>query len=368
MPRSDLLKNVKRIVVKIGTSTITDEGEISDEKLSSVVDGVSSLMERGYEVVLVTSGAITAGATELKKKSGALSIPEKQALASVGQTILINEYRKYFARRGLSVGQILLTEDDVKHRRRFLNARHTINTLLQLGVVPIVNENDTVVVKEIKFGDNDTLSAHIASVVDAQLLILLSDIDGFYNDLSDDMPVEEIYRITPDVIEKAGGAGSAYGTGGMITKIRAAEIIIRFGEKMIIANGNEDRILARIMDGENIGTIFAGNGKTLSSRKKWLAVRKPKGSLSLDDGAVAALVSGKKSLLASGILDIEGSFNMGDCVEFTGPGNLNIGKGIVNYDNNELHIIKGKKSSEIKKILGSRFFDEVVNRDNIVIY
>ena len=368
MPRKDLIKHVKRIVVKVGTSTICTSNEISDKKISAIVRDVSALIQRGYQVVIVSSGAIAAGAGSMSRSNGSLTIPEKQALASVGQTVLMNTYRKYFTKKGIHVGQILLTEDDIKNRRRFLNARHTLEALLDMGVVPVINENDSVVVKEIKFGDNDTLAAHVSSLINADLLILLSDIDGFYRDLSDPEPVEEIYRITDEIIEHAGGTGSEYGTGGMITKIRAAEIIIRFGEKMIIANGAKEGVLSHIMNGEKIGTIFVGTSKPLSSRKKWLAIRNPKGKIIIDDGAVEAVLKKKKSLLATGICGIDGTFDMGDTVEITDMNGGSCGKGIVNYNNVELGIIKGKRTQEIRKLLGYKYYDEVINRDDLIVF
>ncbi len=368
MPRKELIKNVKRVVVKIGTSSLTEEGEISHGKISRFVKQVCDVLDMGYQVVVVSSGAITAGAGRLGKERGALSIPRKQALAAVGQALLINEYRKYFSRRGYEVGQILLTEDDLKHRRRFLNARHTMETLLEMKIVPIVNENDTVVVKEIKFGDNDTLSAHITSLVTADLLILLSDVQGFYMNLDDPEPVDEIRKISEDIFARAGGSGSSHGTGGMMTKIKAAELIIRFGEKMVIAHASEANILKRILAGERIGTIFTGSEKRLSSRKKWVALKKPKGSIFIDAGAVEAISKRKKSLLATGIVALEGTFDMGAVVELFDADKKPVAKGIVNYNCSELSGIMGKNTREIKKVLGGTYFDEVINRDDLVIY
>jgi glutamate 5-kinase len=297
-----------------------------------------------------------------------LTIPEKQALAAVGQTILMNEYRNKFHRKGLRVGQVLLTEDDVRHRTRFLNARHTLEALFKLGIVPIVNENDTVAVHEIRFGDNDMLSAHVASLVHANLLVLLTDIDGFYMNLDDPAPVEEIRVVDDAIICRAGGAGSTYGTGGMLSKIHAARVMMQFGERMIIAPARKKMVLNRIMDGETIGTIFVGNDRQLSGRKRWLALRKAAGTIRLDPGAVVAICEGKKSLLASGITAIEGTFGMGDIVDLVDPEGRLIGKGISNYGSNELMLIKGKKSAEIKKILGENIFGETINRDNMIVY
>jgi len=368
MPRKNLLKHVKKIVVKIGTSSITDKGRISIKKISGFVDDVDRLIKKGYRLVIVTSGAIATGATTLGRKRDSITIPEKQALASVGQAILINEYRKHFDKKGIKVGQILLTEDDVKNRKRFVNARHTLDTLMEMGVIPIVNENDSVAIEEIKFGDNDTLSAHVACLIDADLLILLSDIDGFYREMDDPEPVEEIYEITDDVIERAGGSGSDHGTGGMLTKIKAADIIIRFGEMMIIANSRVENILGRIMNGDKIGTIFVGKDKQLKGKKRWISMRNPRGLIVLDAGAVEALRIKKKSLLASGIKSVTGHFEMGDVVELSDESGNKFGKGSVNYNRSELELIKGKRTADIKGILGSKYFDEVVNRNDLVLY
>ncbi len=367
--RKELLKHVRRIVVKVGSSIITENGGISTNRIAMLTSDIASVISEGYQVVIVSSGAISAGAGALNKKRENCTIPEKQALASVGQSILINEYRKCFSWEGYEVGQILLTEDDVKHRRRFLNARNTFNTLLKMSIVPVVNENDTVVIKEIKFGDNDTLSAHVANIVEADLLVLLSDVDGYYHDLSDNAPVAEIREITDDVIMRAGGAGSVHGTGGMLTKIRAAEMVVRSGEMMIIANGRKEGILGRIMKGENTGTIFIGTNGSMKSRKRWIAFNmKTAGSLIIDDGAVEAIRDHKKSLLASGILDVRGSFDNGDAVDILDSRDEKVGKGIVNYTHQQLAVIKGKKTVEIKSILGSVYHDEVINRDDLITY
>jgi len=365
--RSELAKQVKRIVIKIGSSSITDNDKICTEKIFKFASEMTSLKKSGYDVILVTSGAISSGAGHLNINRDKLTIPEKQALAAVGQTLLMNEYRESFAKLGFSVGQVLLTEDDMRHRRRFLNARNAINALLDMNVIPVINENDTVVVSEIKFGDNDTLSAHVLNLIEGDLLILLSDIDGFYNDLKDPEPLYEIHKITEDIKSKSGGTGSAHGTGGMITKINAAEMIMKLGGKMIIADGKKPDILAKIMNGERVGTLFAGESVKVPGRKKWISMRKPKGSVIIDDGAVKALVSGKKSLLASGIIDVNGRFDMGDIIEILDITSSGVAKGIVNYKSEELAIIKGKKTKEIKEILGSEFFDEVINRDDMVI-
>ena len=369
MSRAEHIKGVRRIVVKVGTSSVTEGGLISHAKIQKLTDDISGLIRRGYQVVLVSSGAIGTGAGALGKDRSVMTIPQRQALASVGQVLLINEYRVCFEAAGFAIGQILLTEDDVKHRRRFLNGRHTVEALLEMGIVPVVNENDSVVVKEIKFGDNDTLSAHVASLIEADLLILLSDVDGFYMDIErDDAPVSLVEKITPELAQRAGGSGTIGGTGGMVTKLSAADVMIRFGEKMIIANSSLPNVLNRVMDGENIGTLFLGTGRHMASKKQWIALHKINGTVTIDGGAVDAICGRKKSLLATGVVALQGEFDMGDIVAVVGPNGAEIAKGVVNYKSSELELIAGKRTDEIKKILGGAvFYEEVINRDNLVL-
>lgn len=369
MPRKQYFHNIKRVVIKIGSSSLTGDAGISHEKMSAFVKQTAALVRGGYQVVLVTSGAVSAGAGKLSRDRSSLSIPEKQALAAVGQTILMNEYRTHFIEEGLEVGQILMTEDDVKNRNRYLNVRNTMNELLHMNVIPIVNENDSVVVKEIKVGDNDTLSAYVTNLVEAQLLILLSDIDGFYYDLKDEFPADVIYDIDETIINAAGGSGSLHGTGGMMTKIRAADMIIRSGGMMVIAKSAESDVLERIVKGHKIGTLFLSKNRSLSGRKRWISFHlSVAGAVKVDDGAHRALVEGNKSLLASGIVEVSGEFSQGDGVELCRKDGTPFGKGITNYANDELEKIKGKKSSEIEEILGSKYYDEAIHRDNLTIY
>jgi len=369
--RKDLLKKVRRVVVKVGSSLVTQNDLISTRRISALVKDISFVVnDLKVEVVLVSSGAIASGLGSLNKKRQNFTIPEKQALASVGQVVLVNEYKKHFARQGLNIGQILLTEDDLKNRRRFLNARHSLNALLKLGAVPIINENDSVVVKEIKFGDNDTLSAHVAGLVEADLLILLSDVAGFYDNPLAPKPsfLKEITKIDDQIRSKAGSPKNSCGTGGMMTKIKAAEIMMKFGEKMIIADGRQKEVLSKILKGEEIGTIFYNQRKPLSSRKKWITLKKTKGIIFVDQGAVNALAISKKSLLAIGIVKVEGQFQMGDPVSLADNKGNFIGQGIVNYNSDELVQIMGKKNIEIKRILGYNYFSEVINRDDLIIF
>jgi glutamate 5-kinase len=368
MKRSDFLKKVKRIVVKIGSSSLTEGSLISTAKIDKFSSDVAELKKMGYEIAIVTSGAISSGAGVLNLSRNNLTIPEKQALAAVGQAVLMNEYRKCFSRLNHHIGQVLLTEDDMRNRKRFLNAKNALDSLFKMNVIPVINENDTVTISEIKFGDNDTLSAHVFNLIEADLLIMLSDIDGFYHDLNDPEPVYEIFKITDDVRRRAGGAGTTHGTGGMVTKINAAELIMRFGGMMIIAAGKEQGILKKIMTGERKGTLFAGEKIKINERKKWISMRKPRGRINIDDGAVKAIINGKKSLLATGVSSIYGKFDMGDIIEVADLKDNIVAKGIVNYSTEELAIIKGKKTSEIRNLLNGHFFDEVINRDDMIIF
>jgi len=367
MERTELFKKIKRVVVKIGTSSITDDDRISAAKIEGFARQISSIRKSGYEVVIVTSGAISAGAGILGMKRTNLAIPEKQALAAVGQAVLMNEYKSCFSLYGCSVGQVLLTEDDMRHRTRFLNARNTLNALINMDVIPVINENDTVAVNEIKIGDNDTLSAHVYSLVEADLLVLLSDIDGFYNDLNDPEPVRFIGKISDDIRSRAGGSGTKHGTGGMVTKVNAAEMIMRLGGMMVIADGGEESVLERVLRGEMTGTLFAGQSVKVNSRKKWISMRKGKGIVVIDDGAVNAITKNKKSLLAAGITHVNGRFVMGDIIDVVNSSDVPVARGIVNYSSEELEQIKGKKNAEIRGILGIKYFEEVINRDDFIL-
>lgn len=368
MKRREILKNVKRVVIKIGSSSLTEDNTISSIKISRFSSDVAVLKKMGYEIAVVTSGAISSGAGVLNISRNNLTIPEKQALAAVGQAVLMNEYRKCFDKLRFHIGQVLLTEDDMRNRKRFLNARNALESLFKMNVIPIINENDTVTVSEIKFGDNDTLSAHIFNLIEADLLIMLSDIDGFYHNLDDPEPVYEIFKIDDEIKKKSGGAGTAHGTGGMTTKINAAELIMRFGGMMIIADGNETGILKKIMSGERIGTLFTGEAVKINERKKWISMRKARGRIIIDDGAVKAIINGKKSLLATGVVEISGRFDMGDIIEVADKENKILAKGIVNYSTDEMNIIKGKKTNEIRNLLNGHFFDEVINRDDLIVF
>jgi glutamate 5-kinase len=370
--REEYLNNTRRIVVKVGSSTLTyPNGRLNFERIESIVRQIADIHNRGIEVILVTSGAVGAGMGKLGLKSKPKTIPQKQAAASVGQGILINIYEKIFSEYGKTIGQILLTRDDFTNRIRFLNANHALHTLLNNGVIPVINENDSVVVDEIKFGDNDTLSALVASLIEADLLVLLSDIDGFY----DDNPavnknaklISYIDKITDDVENAAGGAGSKVGTGGMYTKIQAAKIAVSSGISMVIANGAEHGILYDILDGKDKGTWFQPDKNPLHARERWIAFSTGvKGKITIDSGAEKAIIK-NKSLLASGITDVEGCFGEGQVVSIINTDKVEIARGVVNYNSMEISNIKGLNSSEIEDKLGYKYYDEIIHINNMVV-
>jgi len=361
----------KRIVIKIGTAVLTKpSGVINEVTIERIVDDVAELLNSGAEVIIVTSGAIGAGLGRLKLQGG--SIREKQALASIGQGHLMSIYEKFFRKHKRLVAQVLLTSDDLAQRQRYLNARNTLLTLLSLGVVPVVNENDTVAVEEIKFGDNDRLSALVASKVEADQLVILTDVDGFFSaDPRAEKKVKlirEIEAITPELEEKASGRGTQRGTGGMVTKLEAARIATASGITMYIANGNKEKVLKKIWNGENPGTKFLPGKAKIVSRKRWIAFdTRIEGKIAVDEGAKEALLKRGKSLLPSGISQVEGRFSTGACVAVVDMEGKEFARGLTSYSSDEIEKIKGKKTSEIEKTLGYKDYDEVIHRDNLVI-
>lgn len=373
MNRKEYLSKVRRVVIKVGSSTLTYEnGRLNLSRIEGLVRQLADIHNRGYEVILVTSGAIGAGMGKLGLKSRPETIPEKQAAAAVGQGILLHMYEKLFGEYGQTVAQILLTREDMIQRTRFINARNTLFKLLEQGIIPIINENDAVVVDEIKFGDNDTLSALVASLVEADLLILLSDIDGLYDANPRLNPEAKIIpwvnEITAEIENMAGGAGSSLGTGGMATKISAARIAVSSGTAMVIANGSKQGIINDILNGEEHGTWFKPEDRPLQFRKRWIAFgTKVMGRLVIDGGAAAALYRENKSLLPSGVVAVEGDFSEGSAVSIVDESYNEIAKGIVNYSSEEIEKIKGLQSIEIEERLGHKNYDEIVHRDNMVI-
>jgi glutamate 5-kinase len=371
--RREILKNVKRLVIKVGSRVITD----ADNGLDPAVIGrlaaeVAGVRAAGREVIIVSSGAVAAGRKELGSGLKPRTIPQKQAAAAVGQSRLMHAYEEAFAVSGHKVAQILLTRDDLADRQRFLNARATLDTLLDCGIIPIINENDTVVVEEIKFGDNDNLSALVTNLIEAHLLVIMTDIQGLYDKDPRTNPdarlIPLVRNITRDLERAAGGAGSAVGTGGMATKLAAAKKVGRSGVPSIIIDGRKPGLLERVLAGEELGTLFLAAREVLNRRKHWIAyTSRPRGRITVDGGAAEVLHQHGRSLLPSGVLRVEGEFERGTCVRVCGPDGAEFARGITDYSWREIGKILGCKSSEIEQILGYRYGDEIIHRDNLVI-
>lgn len=371
---SDIKKNIgkaKRIVVKVGSGVLTRDLGLDLDIIASLARQISAQMDKRREVILVSSGAVASGVKKIGLPKRPDKMPEKQAAAAIGQAGLIHEYEMAFSKHGKHVAQILLTDEDLSNRKRYLNARNTMTTLLDWGVLPIINENDTVAVAEIKFGDNDSLSARVALLLEADLLINLTDIDGLYDkdprQFSDAQRIRELVSIGKHIEDLAGGAGSL-GTGGMLTKIKAARKMIASGIPMIIASGKDPNILDDLFQGKDKGTFFRPKHERLGSRKGWIAFNsKPKGVLYLDNGAAEAVKNRGKSLLPSGITRVQGEFGMGAPVEIKDSENRVIGVGLVNYSSTDIDTIKGLNSRDIEQRLGHKEYDEVVHRDNLAL-
>jgi glutamate 5-kinase len=367
------LASSKRLVVKIGSSILVDEakGEIRHDWLKALTDDVARLHKAGCEVVLVSSGAIRLGRTHLKLTAGSLKLEESQAAAATGQIQLAHAYQAALARHGITVAQVLLTLDDSEERRRYLNARQTMATLLGLKAVPVINENDTVATDEIRFGDNDRLGARVAEMISADTLVLLSDIDGLYTgDPRTDSTakfIPEIREITPEIEAMGGSAASEMSNGGMVTKLMAGRIAMAAGCRMAIADGRPVGALGALIDGKARCSWFLPEASPLSARKKWIkGSLKTAGALTVDDGAVKALSSGK-SLLPAGVTAIEGEFKRGDVVDVKDRAGRVLARGLVAYAAEDARRIAGRKSAEIERLLGFRGRDEIVHRDDLVV-
>lgn len=365
-------KNAKRIVVKIGSSLLVDEegGVIHRKWLESLADDLEALRQRGQEIILVSSGAISLGRRYLGFESGDLRLEEKQAAAAAGMVRLAHAYQECLGQHDISVAQILLTLDDSEDRRRYLNARSTLMTLLKLGALPLINENDSVATDEIRFGDNDRLAARVATMVSADLLVLLSDIDGLYTaDPTTDQSatlVPEIHEITPEIEAMAGTAASLDSRGGMVTKLAAARQCLGAGSAMVITKGEIENPLKALEEGANC-SWFIPQGNPQTARKSWIAGSlQPMGDIKVDDGALKALSQGR-SLLPAGITDITGEFQRGDAVTVTKSDGVEIGRGLSAYSAEDARLIMGHKTSEIEKLLGYRGRDEMIHRDDLVL-
>jgi glutamate 5-kinase len=362
----------KRVVVKVGSALLVDgdKGRLNRAWLESFTEDVAAYRKRGLEVILVSSGAIALGRRHLALSPGKLKLEESQAAAAVGQIRLAHAYKELLDAHEITVAQILLTLGDTEQRRRYLNARGTLNTLLALGAVPVINENDTVATAEIRYGDNDRLAARVAQMVGADCLILLSDIDGLYTaDPAIDPDAQfiaKVLEITPAIEAMATGSSSDMGSGGMQTKIAAAKIAVSAGCHLCIARGAEAHPLKRIEDGERC-TWFVPSSTPMATRKQWIAgTLKPAGAIAIDDGAVRALMGGK-SLLPAGVTRALGRFDRGDTVSIIGPDGTEVARGICAYSDSDAARIIGRKSADIEKVLGFRGRDEIVHRDDLVL-
>lgn len=371
--RDQILTQAKRLVVKVGSSLIATRGAgLQPDRIEQLAAELVALRREGREILLVTSGAIVSGIQKLGLTAYPTHLPVKQAAAAVGQSRLMWAYEKAFERLGQGVAQILLTHQDLADRRRFLNARHTLTTLLGFGVMPIINENDTVAVDEIRVGDNDSLAAEVALLVDAELLIILSDVEGLYTaDPRQDKTatlIPLVDEITDDLARRAGTSQTFEGTGGMVTKLQAAKKATTYGVGTMILNGARPGLLLEALRGAEAGTFFSPRPRKLNSRKHWIAFTlRAKGQLILDPGAVDALVRRGKSLLPSGIVEVVGDFVPGDALTCVDADGKEIAKGLVNFSSETLRRIKGCKTADIHAILGSQEYEEAMHRDNLVI-
>jgi glutamate 5-kinase len=371
MPKTRL-KNAKRIVVKVGSNVLTARNSLNTSAIESISRQICTLIDKGVEVLLVSSGAMAAGLRKMGLQRRPDQIPQRQAIAAVGQSGLINAYEEAFGRWDKKVAQILLTSEDLNNRERYLNTRNAFYALLAWKVVPIINENDTVMVDEIKLGDNDNLAAMIALLMDADFLINLTDIDGLYNKdprtHSDARLIPRVDNFKKEIEQYAGDIPGALGKGGMLSKIKAAKKLTSAGVPMIITQGQKENVLLKLFAGEHHGTYFVPNARKMARRKCWIAYTLiPKGILVLDDGAVKAVVNHGKSLLPSGIVEVSGSFGVGAAVSFANEDGQSLGIGLVNYSDADIRVIKGLKSSRIESKLGSKPYDEVIHRDNLVV-
>ncbi|MFH1367568.1 MAG: glutamate 5-kinase [Elusimicrobiota bacterium] len=358
------------IVVKIGTNLLTaKDGTLDKSCVKSFVSDIVAAKKSGHSIVLVTSGAIGAGIGRMKLKSRPKTLKEKQALAAIGQPVLMDAYQEYFEEMGQTIAQVLLTRQDFVDRERYLNARNTMLTLIEMGVIPVINENDTVAVEEINFSGNDMLAALVAAKISADLLVILTDVDGLYDgEPGKGKLIRAVEKITGEIESLASDkSGSGKGVGGMKTKIEAAKVAGAAGVTTVIANGSKDGILNRISSGEKDGTVFAPS-KQLEARKCWIAFgTKCSGRIFVDKGAAAAIVERGKSLLASGITKSEGKYEKGDTVSVLDADGKEVARGLVAFSSAEIDKIKGKKSAEIAGIIGYAGAEEVIHRDNLVI-
>ncbi len=362
------------IVVKVGSSTLSSpqSGGIDREYVADLVTQLCELRQQGWRVVLVSSGAIAAGLSRLGLMRRPADMPSLQAVASVGQVALVETYAEFFSAYEVPVGQVLLTRHDTGHRDSYLHARDTFERLLDMGAVPIVNENDTVAVDEIRFGDNDALAALVAVMVGASLVVLLTDTEGLYDAdprLSEEATLlEQVDELTEDVVAAAGGAGSPVGSGGMATKVEAAKVLMKAGIPLVVADGRRPDVILEAAEGTSVGTTFAPGEGGVSARKLWIAVgRKAAGEIIVDDGAKEAVLNRGKSLLAAGVVEVKGTFKVGDTVVLKDRRGASFARGLAGLSSTDLRKVKGLKSAEIGEVLSASKGVEAVHRDSLVV-
>ena len=370
--RKEVLRNVKIILIKIGSAVLTGESGLDLNIIEHLVDEIVDLKKRGYSIVMVTSGAIASGKHRMGITGPLKTMPQKQAAAAIGQSRLMRVYSNAFGKHGIHVAQILLTLSDLTDRKRFLNIRNTLSTLMEWGVVPIINENDTVAVDEIKFGDNDQLAAMAANISEAHLVINLTNIEGLYdkNPMRSKKAkiISTVENISEEIEDAASGEASDVGTGGMKSKVQAARKITAFGIPYIIAPGKEEGILKEIFAGKERGTLFLPMEERLNSRKCWIAFTlRARGKLIVDEGAKQAIIGEGKSLLPTGVIEVEGDFAVGDPVVCLDTEGTVLAKGLVNYSAADVRKIMGLKTSKIEQVLGHKDYDEVIHRDNMAV-
>lgn len=372
MTRKEYLAGVRRILVKVGSAVLTGEDGLELDIIEQLVADIAALRERGFQVVLVSSGAIASGKHRMGIEGKLKSIPQKQAAAAVGQGRLMRVYSNAFGKHGLFVGQVLLTMSDITDRKRFLNIRNTLFTLMDWGVITIINENDTVAVDEIKFGDNDHLAAMVANVIEAHLVINLTSTEGLYDQNPSATKkaklIPIVTELTPEIEAVATEEATPVGMGGMKSKVQAAKKVTASGIPYIIAPGRRTGILQEILDGKETGTLFLPSTEHLNSRKYWIAFTlRSRGRIFIDDGAKEAIVRDGKSLLPTGVTQVEGDFVLGDPVSCVDALGNTIAKGLVNYSADEIRKIMGLKTAKIEQVLGYKDYDEIVHRDNLAV-
>ncbi len=371
--RTRIARAAKRVVVKVGTSLLSGgRPGLDRDYVSGLVDAIAAERKAGREIALVTSGAIGAGLAPLGLDSRPKSLRHLQAAAAVGQVSLVHAYEDEFRRHALAVGQVLLTRDGVEHRGRYLNARSTLVTLLEEGAVPVVNENDTVSVDEIRFGDNDTLAALVTKLVDADVLVVLTDVEGLCTSdprRGEASVIDEVAEITPEIAAAAGGAGTGLASGGMATKIEAARMATAAGAGMFLVNGTDPQVVNRVLAGEAGGTFFSPKEDPLEARKFWIAFASARsGAVRVNEGARSAIVEKGTSLLPVGVVGTNGEFEQGDTVGILDEGGREFARGVSYYASGEVNLIRGKRSADLARALGPAYSeDEVIHRDNLVL-